>query len=140
MELPRRIRARRFHGGDYGFQQRRAADLPGARSDGVLELYLRRDHGTQFASADVKAPNQGAVHMADQQQAQGQQRQRLLRQIHNQGIGGCFPQPARRRHVMKMTIITDVQATCWAPSGPLADGEKGWIEATCRSRPATPPT
>jgi hypothetical protein len=67
MELPRRIRARRFHGGDYGFQQRRAADLSGARSDGVLELYLRRDHGTQFASADVKAPNQGAVHMADQQ-------------------------------------------------------------------------
>jgi hypothetical protein len=50
------------------------------------------DRGTQFASADVKTPNQGAVHIADQQ------RKRLTNEgnatyfvnITNQGPGGCF--------------------------------------------------
>jgi hypothetical protein len=50
------------------------------------------DHGTQYASADVKTPNQGAVHLADQQ------RKRLdnsgnatyFVDITNQGPGGCF--------------------------------------------------
>ena len=50
------------------------------------------DAGTQFASAEVKRPNQGAVHLADQQ------RKRLdnngnatyFVNVTNQGPGGAF--------------------------------------------------
>jgi hypothetical protein len=50
------------------------------------------DRGTQYASADIKTPNLGAVHLADNQ------RKRLdnngnatyFVRILNQGPGGCF--------------------------------------------------
>ncbi|MHA4866634.1 hypothetical protein ACXZ1M_02905 [Duganella sp. PWIR1] len=50
------------------------------------------DHGTQFASADVKTPNQGAVHMADQQRKRKDNNGNATYfvNIHNQGVGGCF--------------------------------------------------
>jgi hypothetical protein len=50
------------------------------------------DQGTQFASADVKTPNQGAVHMADQQRKRKDNNGNATYfvNIHNQGVGGCF--------------------------------------------------
>jgi hypothetical protein len=50
------------------------------------------DHGTQFASADVKTPNLGAVHLADQQRKQklNNGNTNYFVAIHNQGAGGCF--------------------------------------------------
>jgi hypothetical protein len=50
------------------------------------------DHGTQFASADVKTPNQGAVHLADQQRKRKDNNGNATYfvAIHNQGVGGCF--------------------------------------------------
>ena len=50
------------------------------------------DHGTQFASADVKTPNQGAVHLADQQgkSKDNNGNATYFVAIHNRGVGGCF--------------------------------------------------
>ncbi|QJD88713.1 hypothetical protein HH213_00440 [Duganella dendranthematis] len=50
------------------------------------------DRGTQFASADVKTPNQGAVHLADQQRKakDNNGNATYFVTIHNQGVGGCF--------------------------------------------------
>jgi hypothetical protein len=50
------------------------------------------DHGTQFASADVKTPNLGAVHLADQQRKRKDNNgvATYFVDIHNQGAGGCF--------------------------------------------------
>jgi hypothetical protein len=50
------------------------------------------DHGTQFASADVKAPNQGAVHLADQQRKRKDNNGNAAYfvNITNQGPGGAF--------------------------------------------------
>ncbi len=50
------------------------------------------DRGTQFASADVKTPNQGAVHLADQQRKRKDNNGNATYfvAIHNQGVGGCF--------------------------------------------------
>jgi len=50
------------------------------------------DHGTQFASADVKTPNQGAVHLADQQTKRKDNNgvATYTVNIHNLGAGGCF--------------------------------------------------
>jgi hypothetical protein len=50
------------------------------------------DHGTQFASADVKAPNQGAVHVADEQgkRKENNGNATYFVQIHNRGTGGAF--------------------------------------------------
>jgi hypothetical protein len=50
------------------------------------------DHGTQFASADVKAPNLGAVHVADEQakRKENNGNATYFVQIHNRGIGGAF--------------------------------------------------
>jgi TnpA family transposase len=50
------------------------------------------DHGTQFASADVKTPNQGAIHMADQQRKQKNNDgiTTYYVDIHNKGVGACF--------------------------------------------------
>jgi hypothetical protein len=50
------------------------------------------DHGTQFASADVKTPNQGGAHLADLQRkvkANNGVATYFVR-ITNQGPGGCF--------------------------------------------------
>jgi hypothetical protein len=50
------------------------------------------DHGTQFASADVKTPNQGAVHLADQQRKRKDNNGNAAYfvNITNQGPGGAF--------------------------------------------------
>lgn len=50
------------------------------------------DLGTQFASADVKTPNQGAVHLADQQRKKKDNNgaATYFVNITNQGPGGCF--------------------------------------------------
>lgn len=48
------------------------------------------DHGTQFASADIKTPNQGAVHLADNQRKDNDGVATYYVDIHNQGVGGCF--------------------------------------------------
>lgn len=50
------------------------------------------DRGTQFASADVKTPNQGAVHLADQQRKakDNNGNATYFVAIHNLGNGGCF--------------------------------------------------
>lgn len=50
------------------------------------------DQGTQFASADVKTPNQGAVHLADQQRKKKDNNGNATYfvRITNQGPGGCF--------------------------------------------------
>jgi hypothetical protein len=50
------------------------------------------DQGTQFASADIKTPNQGAVHLADQQRKQvdNNGNATYFVTITNQGPGGCF--------------------------------------------------
>jgi hypothetical protein len=50
------------------------------------------DHGTQFASADVKTPNQGAIHMADQKlkQKNNDGGTMYFVDIHNLGTGACF--------------------------------------------------
>jgi hypothetical protein len=50
------------------------------------------DHGTQFASADVKIPNLGAVHLADNQRKRKDNNgvATYFVDIHNQGVGGCF--------------------------------------------------
>jgi hypothetical protein len=50
------------------------------------------DRGTQLASADVKAPNQGAIHLADQQRKRltNEGRATYFVAITNQGPGGCF--------------------------------------------------
>jgi hypothetical protein len=50
------------------------------------------DHGTQFATADVKTPNLGAVHVADEQ---GKRKNNngvatYSVQIHNRGFGAAF--------------------------------------------------
>jgi hypothetical protein len=76
------------------------------------------DHGTQFASADVKTPNLGAVHLADQQRKQklNNGNTNYFVAIHNQGVGWLLPQSARRGDVMKMTIVTDRAGNmCSAP-------------------------
>lgn len=51
-----------------------------------------QDRGTQFASADVKTPNQGAVHLADQQRKEKDNNgtANYYVNITNQGPGGCF--------------------------------------------------
>ena len=50
------------------------------------------DRGTQFASADIKTPNQGAVHLADQQRKRKDNNGNAAYfvRITNQGPGGCF--------------------------------------------------
>lgn len=50
------------------------------------------DHGTQFASADIKTPNQGAVHLADAQRKENDNNGNATYfvNITNQGPGGCF--------------------------------------------------
>jgi hypothetical protein len=50
------------------------------------------DRGTQFASADVKAPNQGGVHVADTQakRKENNGNATYFVQIHNRGPGGAF--------------------------------------------------
>jgi hypothetical protein len=50
------------------------------------------DRGTQFASADVKIPNLGAVHLADSQRKRKDNNgvATYFVDIHNQGVGGCF--------------------------------------------------
>jgi hypothetical protein len=50
------------------------------------------DHGTQFASADVKTPNLGAVHLADMQRKEKDNNGQTTYfvRITNQGPGGCF--------------------------------------------------
>jgi len=50
------------------------------------------DHGTQFASADVKIPNQGATHLADQQRKRKDNNgvATYFVNITNQGPGGGF--------------------------------------------------
>jgi len=50
------------------------------------------DHGTQFASADIKTPNQGGVHLADNQRKQKNNNgsTTYFVRIQNQGPGGCF--------------------------------------------------
>jgi hypothetical protein len=50
------------------------------------------DQGTQFASADIKIPNQGAVHLADQQRKRmdNEGNATYFVNITNQGPGGCF--------------------------------------------------
>lgn len=50
------------------------------------------DHGTQFASADVKTPNQGGVHLADNQRKKKDNNgaATYFVRITNQGPGGCF--------------------------------------------------
>lgn len=50
------------------------------------------DHGTQFASADVKTPNLGAVHLADQQRKRKDNNgvATYFVDIRNLGAGGCF--------------------------------------------------
>jgi hypothetical protein len=50
------------------------------------------DHGTQFASADIKTPNLGAVHLADDQRKRKDNNgdATYFVAIHNQGVGGCF--------------------------------------------------
>ena len=50
------------------------------------------DQGTQFASADVKIPNQGGVHLADQQRKMkdNEGNATYFVNITNQGPGGCF--------------------------------------------------
>jgi hypothetical protein len=50
------------------------------------------DHGTQFASADIKAPNEGAVHLSDQQRKvlSNNGVATYFVNITNQGPGGCF--------------------------------------------------
>lgn len=50
------------------------------------------DRGTQFASADIKIPNQGAVHLADQQRKRKDNNGNAAYfvNITNQGPGGAF--------------------------------------------------
>ena len=50
------------------------------------------DHGTQFASADVKTPNQGGVHLADNQTKMKNNAGAATYSVRitNQGPGGCF--------------------------------------------------
>jgi hypothetical protein len=50
------------------------------------------DHGTQFASADVKTPNLGGVHLADLQRKQkvNNGNTTYFVRITNQGPGGAF--------------------------------------------------
>ena len=50
------------------------------------------DRGTQFASADVKSPNQGAVHVADEQakRKENNGNATYFVQIRNRGIGGAY--------------------------------------------------
>jgi hypothetical protein len=50
------------------------------------------DHGTQIATADIKTPNQGAVHLADQERKEKANNgvATYFVKITNQGPGGCF--------------------------------------------------
>jgi len=50
------------------------------------------DHGVQFAAADIKIPNQGAVHLADQQRKRRDNNgnSAYFVRITNQGPGGSF--------------------------------------------------
>lgn len=50
------------------------------------------DRGTQFASADIKTPNQGGVHLAfDQRKVKDNNgNSTYFVAITNQGPGGCF--------------------------------------------------
>jgi len=50
------------------------------------------DHGTQFATADIKIPNQGGVHLADQQRKQltNNGNATYFVNITNQGPGDAF--------------------------------------------------
>jgi hypothetical protein len=50
------------------------------------------DHGTQFASADIKTPNQGGVHLADNQRKEKDNNGHTTYyvRIQNQGPGGAF--------------------------------------------------
>jgi hypothetical protein len=50
------------------------------------------DHGTQFASADVKTPNLGGVHLADLQRKRkvNDGNTTYFVRITNQGPGGAF--------------------------------------------------
>jgi hypothetical protein len=50
------------------------------------------DHGVQFASADIKTPNQGGVHLADQQRKEKDNNGNATYfvNITNQGPGGAF--------------------------------------------------
>ena len=50
------------------------------------------DRGTQFASADIKIPNQGAIHLADDQRKKKDNNGNATYfvRITNQGPGGCF--------------------------------------------------
>ena len=50
------------------------------------------DHGPQFAEADVKAPNLGAVHQAEHQRKRKDNDEVVTYfvDIRNLGAGGCF--------------------------------------------------
>lgn len=50
------------------------------------------DHGTQFASADIKTPNLGGVHLADNQRKMKDNNNNATYyvRITNQGPGSCF--------------------------------------------------
>jgi hypothetical protein len=50
------------------------------------------DRGTQIATADIKIPNQGAVHLADQERKRKDNNGNAAYfvKITNQGPGGCF--------------------------------------------------
>jgi hypothetical protein len=50
------------------------------------------DHGPQVASADIKTPNQGAIHLSDNQRQMmdNNRRATYFVRITNQGPGGCF--------------------------------------------------
>jgi len=50
------------------------------------------DMGTQFASADIKTPNLGGVHLADQQRKEkgNNGHTTYFVRITNQGPGACF--------------------------------------------------
>jgi len=50
------------------------------------------DHGVQYASADIKTPNQGGVHLADQQRKEKDNNGNATYFVHitNQGPGGAF--------------------------------------------------
>jgi hypothetical protein len=50
------------------------------------------DRGVQFAAADIKTPNQGAIHLADNQRKRKDNNGNATYfvNITNQGPGGCF--------------------------------------------------
>ena len=58
----------------------------------VWTISFTGDPGSQFFTADIKIPNQGAVHWADQQKKRKDNNGNATYSvvITNQGPGGCF--------------------------------------------------